>query len=470
MRTRNPQSEPRSPGPDFQPDMPAYLRPGARPAAVGFRLSTVLLALVIGCGRHGEAGPTKMVTVPPSQTRLKRNVELGQVQRAQLSAYVETVGYLEAEGQTNIAAGITGIVDEVLFREGQEVDRDSVLVLVDQERYQTALEVARANVDLAERDLTGAIEAERIARQAGPGSTVKEKSDALRDLGIAQARLSAARSNRRLAEINLKRSQVRAPYPGKINQRLVTPGTYLEEKTVIATMADLSRLRLAGFVPEKTAALVRQMVQQEEQLRTAWLMGSCFVSPSSCVSALVMDANGEAPAAYRIEFELRPYPNQTFHGRIFYMSTVASPDTHMFECKAEVPRRAYKEGLRPGFSAKIRCPLPTTANSLVIPEEAVRSTERGPIVFRPRPIYKEDGSIESWVAETITLETGMRQPGFVEVLGVGRPGLVEILKGLSPGDWIIRKGAESLEDNTPINIPEAQERMLLQLHEANRQR
>src|SRR5262249_57758160 len=218
------------------------------------------------------------------------------------------------------------------------------------------------------------------------------------ELESMRKELDAARAMRDLADHNLYRSQVRAPYTGQINQRKVTPGTYLEEKTVIGTIADLSKLRLVGYIPEKAAPTVRQMVREEAQTRAAFLLGSWLAPPWAGLAAHSADMAGDGPASYQLEFELRPYPRQTFRGRIFYMSTVASPDTHMFECKAEVPTRGSQSDLRPGYTAKIRCPLPGNASSLVIPEEAVRASERGWIAFRPKPVTRKDGQVD-WVAE-----------------------------------------------------------------------
>lgn len=435
--------------------------------------------LLSGCGRHGKEAPQGGSTVTPSQTKLKRNVELGQVTREALQTYVETVGYLEAEGQTEIAAGVSGVVDEVLFREGQVVDQNTVLVKVDQRRYVTALDVAKANEVRAEAALGLSREMERFSRLAGVGSSAEDKVKMTGQARVAEAELVAARSARQLAEHNLYRSQVRAPYAGQINQRRITPGTFLEDKTVIATMADLSRLRLVGYIPEKAAPLVRQMLQQENVMHTSWLVGSWFGNPVTGLAATILDHTGEGPAAFRLEFELRPFPRRTFYGRIFYLSTVASPDTHMFECKAEVPGRSPEGELRPGYTARIRCPLPGHGESMVVPEEAVRATEQGDIVFRPRAVRGPDGTVE-WVAEAVTLQLGIRRPGSVEVLKMidkneaaresrilhglskgDKEGAAEVLKGLSAGDWIVRKGAESLENGTPIQIPEGQVQELM---------
>jgi RND family efflux transporter MFP subunit len=416
------------------------------------------MAVAAGCGRHGKEAPKGGTTVPPSQTKLKRNVDLAQVQVQNLPSEVETVGYLDAEGQTDIAAGVTGVVDEVLFREGQWVDKDTILVKVDQKRYLAAAEVARANEVRAESNLDLAKVREKISTSAGIGTSAEDKAMTSGAAKVAAAELASARAARILAEHNLFRSQVRAPYAGQINQRRITPGTYLEEKTVIGTIADVSRLRLVGFIPEKAAPMVRQMVRQEEQTRTAWLLGSWLASPWSGLAASAADCNGNCPASFKLAFTLRPFPQKVFHGRIFYLSTVASPDTHMFECKAEVPAEGSGTELRPGYTAKIRCPLPGRPTSYVIPEESVKASERGFIVFRPTPLYNKDGTVE-WVAEQLTVQLGVRKPGFVEVL-----------EGLAPGDWIVRKGAEALENNTPIQFPEELTPRVKEQHEANHRR
>src|SRR5262249_55105996 len=173
------------------------------------------------------------------------------------------------------------------------------------------------------------------------------------------------------------RSQVRAPYPGRINQRRITPGTYVEEKTVIATMADLTRIRLVGWVPETAAPVVRELLaQQDARLKAArvsfpvggWRGGP---QPWLGLTAIAFVAQHQVPAGFDPEFTLPAFPQRAFRGRIFYLSTVANPDTHMFECKAEVTSAASDIELRPGFTARIRVPLQSNPNACVVPEESV---------------------------------------------------------------------------------------------------
>jgi hypothetical protein len=88
----------------------------------------------------------------------------------------------------------------------------------------------------------------------------------------------------------------------------------------------------------------------------------------------------------------------------------------------------------------------SNSDACVIPEEAVRASERGFIAFVPAQRQAKDGSLE-WIARVRTLDLGYRAPGWVEVR-----------KGMTPGERLIRRGAEALEDGTPIRFAETTSR------------
>lgn len=469
-----------------------------------FSLRT-LLALIVagsfaglsGCGKHGAPAPKGGSTLPPSKVALQRNVELAPVEQHSLVARVETVGVLEAEGQTEIAAGVSGVVDQVFFREGDEVQPGTLLATVDQVRFQADEQLAKANMERAKAALDLARDLADRAVRVGAGVSEEERSKALGGLKVAEAEYRSAIAAFARARNNLERSRVRAPYAGRINKRFITKGSYIEEKTPIATMADLSRIRLVGYVPETAAPLLREHLRQQDQRLEVARLGMTLACAGPVSSPWALGANlylvtrDYVLSGHDPEFDLLALPGHVYHGRIFYMSTVANSDTHMFEAKAEVlglaltamkqtpveatfpdlgqkppaptkdapsaaqvtpllvkepplPRPARdthsEHKLWPGFTAKIRFPLKSTPNALVIPEEAVRASERGFIAFVPFKQLREDGKFE-WIARARTLDLGFRADGWVEVR-----------HGLLPSDWIVRRGAEALEDGTPIRF------------------
>lgn len=409
---------------------------------------TFMLALSAGCGRQGKEAPQGGSDIPPSKMNLKRNVELCQAFQRTLIYSVETVGVLEAEGQTDIAAGVSGVVDEVLFREGDLVDSQTILVKVDQKRYLAAARVAEANLQRAEASQKMIKDIADRAQRAGQGASTEEKAKAQLNLGVAEADVQAAKATFELAKHNLDRSQVRVPYPGRINQRRVTPGSYVEDKTPLATIANLTMIRLVGYVPETAAPIARKLMEERPRrlaaVKVAVPVGSLLAGPYPfpTLGAIALAQREQLPSGFDPEFDLLVYPQLKFFAQMFYMSTVANPDTHMFEFKAEVDARYLRTELRPGYTARVRLPLQSNTAACVVPEESVRASEQGFIAFAPQSRVMPDGSVD-WYVRRVPLELGYRSPGWVEVR-----------KGLVPGQWIVRRGAEALEDGTPIQLPE----------------
>lgn len=413
--------------------------------AVPYYLLVLLLGsfALAGCGNtSGQALPA----VPPGKVNLKRNVELGQAERRSLQYAIETPGVLEAERVTDIAAGVSGIVDEVLFREGEVVTPDTVLVLIDQKRFTTQLEIAKANEQRARAALEQAKDAARRAQDARGAITEEERIRTVLVQKTVEAELASLEASRRLAQIQLDRSRVRPPYSGRINQRKVTAGSYIEEKAAVANIADVSRLRLVGWVPESAASAVRHRMIANLTISTADLLGQTLASLAALQPLRYYDLTIpvvlQSPQLSDVEFTLLAYPRQRFRGRLFYLSTIANPETHMFESKSEILAQGLEGQLQPGYTARIRFPLRTNDEACVIPEEAVRPNERGFVSFVPIQKTNRNGQTE-WVAQARILELGYREPGWVEVKS-----------GLKAGETIVRRGAEALEDGTPIQFPQ----------------
>jgi len=448
-------------------------------------LSGILVVAPIGCGKHGATDPG-LIALSPNKVVLQRNVEVAVAQQRALVYRVETVGVLEGEGRTEIKAGVTGLVDEVFFREGDEVVPGTLLVTLDQEKYQADEALAKANVERAKAGLDMARDLSLRSERAGRNESEEERVKRRGQVKIAEAELRTMDAAYIRALHNLKRSQVRAPYFGRINKRMVTKGSYLEENTAIASMVDLSRMRLAGYVPETAAPTLRALLRAQDDRLDAARVGLVCQPAGPGLNPWSALVNGQLLArdfvlsGYDPEFELLAIRGEKFYGRIFFMSTEADPSTHMFEAKAEVlgwepelartpvsntaagllvpkdqllalPAAAEaKRSLRskttpklyPGLTAKIWFPLKSTPGACVIPEEAARASERGYIVFVPTRQTREDGT-EEWIARARTIVDGARADGWIEVRA-----------GLAPGETIVRRGAEALEDGTPIRFKE----------------
>ncbi|CAN5398027.1 N/A [soil metagenome] len=417
-------------------------------------IPAILLTLSLGCGKRGLPAPTGGGATTPAKVNLKRAVELTPVRQKTIVSAVEQVGTLEARQTTDIAAGVTGVVDVVLFDEGQLVDplAKTPLVRIDQEKYEQALAASQAAEKRAVANFARAKDIFQRAETSGAGASDSERRQANETMNAAEADLLVSRANLKLAEHNFDRSKVLPPYRGQINQRRVTPGMYVKEDTIIASIADLSEIRLVGYVPESAAPMIRARMEQRPVVNAARTIAAVFAGSDGNwggITTRMLAQQRDIPSGFDPEFTVPSLPRRTFRGVIFYMSTVADPTTHMFECKARIETGdAAFNMLKPGYTARIRFPYESTADAVVVPEESVRATERGFIVFEVIKQVGKDGT-ESWIAKSRKVEIGARSPGWVEVRS-----------GIRPGQWIVQRGAEALDDGVPVKIPDEQLKLL----------
>ena len=150
-----------------------------------------------------------------------------------------SIGQLKAAGNVNlieerqVVAHIDGFVNELLVKVGDTVNVDDLLLSLDREDLQRAVEQAR--IDLASSQLR----LRRLLTTAG-GIDVE-----LGELDVAQAQLDLQKALQDLAA-----AQLFAPITGAVLTLDAAPGTKVSSGTVVATLADPARLELTVQVAE----------------------------------------------------------------------------------------------------------------------------------------------------------------------------------------------------------------------------
>lgn len=143
---------------------------------------------------HG-GGPKASSEVAPGKVKLARQVVVAAVERRDLTYTVDTVGTLEPDRHTSIAMGVAGVVDEVLFKEGDIVDpRRHVLVRIDQEKFRSTTALAEANELKARSNVALAQDlADRAERLVAKKSISEEEAMQKKlNLKVAKAELQGA--------------------------------------------------------------------------------------------------------------------------------------------------------------------------------------------------------------------------------------------------------------------------------------
>ena len=183
-----------------------------------------------------------------------------------------------------------------------------------------------------------------------------------------------------------------SPVDGYVGKRNVDPGAMVNTNTAIASVVDISRLRLVVNVVEKDLRLVN--------------------------------------AGDVADVEVDAYPGEKFSGKIARVAPVLDPATRTATMEVEIPNNDHK--LKPGMYARINLTVEERKNTLVAPKNAVIDFENKRGVWMPND---------------------QKRAAFVPVtLGIEGPEQIEILTGLKEGDRFVTTGAGAVRNNDQLLI------------------
>jgi len=186
-------------------------------------------------------------------TRAASFAPLVEVMRATPGAFklsVSAQGTVEPRTESELVSEVVGRIVWVSpnLASGGFFEADDVLVRVDPRDHEVALEGARAALARAESDLAHA-EA-TLARQRSmrerKASSRQALDDAVHNRATAEAGVREARVAVRRAELDLERSQIRAPFAGRVRTKHVDVGRYLTPGVPVARIysIDYAEVRL----------------------------------------------------------------------------------------------------------------------------------------------------------------------------------------------------------------------------------
>ncbi len=152
-----------------------------------------------------------------------------------------------------IAPDVSGWVVELKVADNQQVKAGDLLMSIDRERYQVALDKARALAETSRQQYNLRLhEASRRAHLGPQAISAELRENAQINAAIARAELQQAEAEVTLAELNLKRSEVRAPRDGQVTNLHLAQGNYVQAgQSVMALVADGSFYVQAYFEETK---------------------------------------------------------------------------------------------------------------------------------------------------------------------------------------------------------------------------
>jgi multidrug efflux system membrane fusion protein len=396
-------------------------------ASAGFSARTFLLSLI------GVAACNK----PPARPqRPPATVSVTPVRRQSIPFTIEANGTVTPMANANVASQVDGIVLDVAFREGQEVQKGDVLFRIDPRPYENAYNQARS---VLARDLANY----GYAQSALDRYTELRKSEVVTqdDLEAKRAAANALHAtviadsaNVATAKFNLDNTIVRAPISGRTGALLVKPGNLV---------------RAAGTAPLVVINQVRPILVRfavpGSQLPLILHYGKAGGLPVTATPSVASAVPPPAPAAKTppptdVAAAATPVPVARGAGRdptdpppqgtLYFIDNAVDTATGTVQLKAIFDNRDGQMWAGLFVSTSLR--LFVEDSAIVVPAQSVVAGQRGTYV------YVVDSS-----------STAQQRPVVVER---STGGLAIIASGLDVGERVVTEGQSRLSNGAPVEV------------------
>jgi RND family efflux transporter MFP subunit len=364
------------------------------------RLAALLVVAALAAACKAPATDESALKKPKAASKMQYPVQVAPLEQRQITYNVTAPGTIEAFQQVQITSRVVGAVDKVAFVEGQQVKQGDVLVTIETERYQVAVDQAKAN--LAKTNASEQAAEAQLARRQGavadhPGLVAGEEI-ASYQTGVATTKADVASSEQALhvAQLNLRDAYVRAPIAGVVQSRTVQAGQYLQPGVVLATLLQRDPLILRFGVTEQDAPRIKAGMTANISLRES---------------------------------------TRGYVAKIILVAEAADPLTRLVPVTAQVDDSEHRYWLRPGAFCEVNVPVGDARPAIVVPSISVQPTAQGNVV------YTVD---DKNVAHLRNVQLGMYTP----------EGGVEVTTGLNVGELLVIQGFEALSEGAPVKVTE----------------
>jgi membrane fusion protein, multidrug efflux system len=374
-------------------------------------LIVVVAALLVLIGGVKGYGTYKMFHGLGAQGPQRFTVSTTKARYQDWLPQLGAVGSLRAERGADLSAEVGGIVDQIQFSSGDNVQASQLLLQLRAADDLAHLESLRASAALAETNYQrdkAQFEAQAI-------------SQAVLDSDLAILRSSRAQVAEQQALVAKK--FVRAPFAGQIGIRAVDLGQYLAPGTKIATLQQLDPIFVDFSLPQQSLAQIH--VGQKVQVLADVL------------------------------------PEKSFAGEITALDPQVDTDTRNVKVRASLKNPEHQ--LLPGMYANVNVEVGAPVRFLTLPQTAVAYNPYGTTVYVVVLQSKEAGGHAAQPEEHApaaargsdasgSLHSDLVAKQTFVTTGATRGDQVAILKGISEGDEVVTSGQIKLRNGALVTV------------------
>lgn len=161
-----------------------------------------------------------------------------------------------------VAPDVSGLISTIHVRDNQTVEKGDLLFEIDPERFEAALNLARADVTMKTAAMTLAQENARrfqtLQREDSPGFSIEAGESMQTRAAEAEAALRVAQAELTIAEINMRRSRVHAAVSGYVTNLTAVAGDYATAGEGVLAIVDSSSFYVYGYFMETKVPQIRE--------------------------------------------------------------------------------------------------------------------------------------------------------------------------------------------------------------------
>lgn len=351
---------------------------------------------------------------PQAQERQKLKTEKMILNRTDYKVLIDSQGTIRAQQETTITPLVSGTIMKIhpAFEDGAFFKEGDVLLELDPADLETEVLASESRLARAEASL---IQEQARAKQAklnwqDIGYEEEPSPLVLRipQLREAEANVSAAKADLEQARRNLERSKVRAPFSGRVNQRLVGLGQAVNATTQLGTIFGTATAEIRIPLSPSQIPFI-QLPSQEGDAPVDVILTDALADPSKPAEhqwkAKIIRTEGTLDATSR---------------ELFAIALIQDP----FSLASDLPELRIGQPMRAAISGI------TLEDVFVIPRSAMRGLNHVFLIDRNDPKIVKQDIKPVWSNSQVLV----------------------VRNDLSPGDWLAVSPLPYTPNGAPVEI------------------
>jgi membrane fusion protein, multidrug efflux system len=328
-------------------------------------------------------------------------VGVAAAERTDIPIVIDALGTVVPQATVRVRPQVSGVLQQVLFKEGQTVRKGELLALIDPRQYEMSLQQAVGQRMRDEAQLQAArVTLERFRTLLRQDSIARQEVDTQAALvKQLEAAVVTDKANEGTARLNLGYTRIVAPIAGRVGLRTVDVGNVVgtSDTNGVALITQMSPIDVEFAVPQDQAPLLMQNagafmeVKALDRTRTTVLDTGVFASLDNQV------------------------------------------DTQTGTVRAKARFNNTRFALFPSQFVNVQLNVRTVRDAVVVPVAAVRHGNTGDYVF----VLRDD--------RTVALRPVTRGQATVDK--------VQIISGIQVGERVITEGADRLREGSRVVLP-----------------